>query len=258
MKARHRPNGPGGRATSAFVAEFAALTGGRVAETEGALRVSFGDGRPDETIPHQPASETEWASRFKWVEKEAAVILRNPPLLYTIAWPAARRSKQSKKTMLRLSATLSLSVGEPLARRYVVTLERGGKEARVDEGGVLPPADGADLAPMVALPAWAERDVRTLCRALAATCEAFQLLPDVQNALRALGELRRTELAYLEHLYARREGEYERLWGLPARGTQGSAAVEAEQRRLRQIVLERYAARIRVRPLSLGLLHVAG
>ena len=248
MRKQHHPNGPGVRATDAFLAGIAALSGGDVAASDDAWRLTFRDGREDQIVPRSPKSEDEWRTHFTWIEKQAAVILRNPPVLYAIAWPRARN------VALRLSAVVSLSIGTPVERRYVCTIARGGTEAQVEEGGVLPDVASAQTTSLAALPSWAERDLRAVARALADACRKYELLPEVQKSMAAIAERRRTELAYVDHLYGVREREHQRLWGLPPHGTRGSAAVEAEARRLRLIVLERYAPRVRVQPLSIGVL----
>jgi hypothetical protein len=167
-----------------------------------------------------------------------------------------KSAAKAARAMLRLSVGLSLSVGEPLSRRYVVTLERGARQAAIEEGGQLPADAGAQTAILSTLPRWVEQSMKELSSGVLEACEKYQVLPDVQSAIRRLGEKRRTELAQLEHLYARRQGSERHLYGLPEPGTEGSASIEAEQRRLQQIVFARYTVQIRIRMLSLGLVEV--
>ena len=236
MKNKRRRTGPGDRATDRFRRCVAALE----PTVKRGARVS--DARKAE-IAH--------------VEKQAAVVLCNPPVVYSMPWPGRRAGKLAK-TVLRLSVGLSLSIGVPHFRRYVVTLARGARRAVYEEGTILPADASAKATLLTALPSWTEERLPILTRGVAEACEQYQSLPGVQDALRRIGERRRAELAGLEHLYARRQRSEGRIHGLPEPGTTGSASIEVEQRKLQRIVLERYAVRVRVRILSLGLLTHTG
>jgi|GEM_PF-5227222 len=218
------------------------------------MRLFFRDGRPAELISREPEDRQGWKSRLSWLEKSEATVLLNPPVVYKMTWPAGRGAG-SGTSRLRLSAALSLSIGVPLARRYVFTLQRGARRATIEEGGHLPARGGAETTILSALPEWAERELAKLVRALSETCDDFAASSQVQEAVRVIAEKRRTELTYLEQLYSRRKGREGRLYGLPEPGVEGSAAIEAELRRLQATVLERYAPAVRIRVLSLGVLQ---
>jgi hypothetical protein len=253
-KSKRQPNGPGDRAIDHFLRTVAALDGGSVVAKDDRLRIDFWDDRPSVVVRRDPADSDEWKVRFEHVEKQAAIILRNPPVVYSMVC-RTRGAAKPARALLRLSVGLSLSVGEPVSRRYVVTLEQGARQAAIEEGGLLPTESGAQTAILSTLPRWVEQSMKGLSRGVLEACIRYQMLPDVQSAIQRLGEKRRTELAQLEHLYARRQGSEGQLYGLPEPGTEGSASIEAEQRRLRQLVFDRYTVRVRARILSLGLLE---
>jgi hypothetical protein len=235
---------------------LSALEGSSVVAEDDRLRINFRDDHAPIVVSRDPADPDEWKVRFERVEKQAAIILRNPPVVISMVWPTRKAAKPAR-ALLRLSVGLSLSVGEPLVRRYAVTLEQGARQAAIEQGGLLPSETGAQTAILSTLPRWVEQSTKALSRGTLEACNRYQVLPDVQQALRRLGERRRTELAQLEHLYARRQRSEGQLYGLPEPGTEGSASIEAEQRRLQRIVFDRYRVRVRVRMLSLALLEGA-
>ncbi len=252
-KSKRRPNGPGDHAIECFLRTTAALDLGNVVAEHDRWRINFRDGRPSIVVKRAPADPNEWRVRFERVEKQAAIILNNPPVVYSMVWKTRGAAKQDS-AMLRLSFGVSLSVGAPLSQRYVATLERGARQAVIEERG-LPPTEGAaQTAILSTLPRWVEKGTETLSRAVLEACERYQLRSEVQTAIKGLGEKRRTELAQIDYLYARRQESAGHLYGLPEPGTEGSASIEVEQRRLRQTVIDRYTVRVYVRMLSLGLL----
>ncbi|MGH9824194.1 MAG: hypothetical protein ACREDR_13195, partial [Blastocatellia bacterium] len=121
------------------------------------------------------------------------------------------------------------------------------------EGGHLPSKIGGERSIVPALPAWAEAGLKRTARAVAKACDVYQARSDTQEAIQILAETRRQELIDLESLYGRKHGAIDRLYGLPTPDTGGSASIEAELRRLQNIVLDRYRVRVRLRMLSLGL-----
>lgn len=238
---------------SRFLEDVARLDGSSVTEHDGRLRVAFADGSADELVALQPATADEWRSRLRRLEKQAAIVLLNPSLAYSIAYPARRGEKPPRQT-LRLSASLSLSVGRPFGRRQVFTFSRGTGQVTVSEGEALPRRDGEQSTFLASLPGWVERAMIPLTSAIVAQCEAYELRPEVQDAVARIGEQRRTELAHIQLLYtSQRRGT--RLYGLPRSGAHASSTVEAERRQLETIVLDRYLVQIRVRVLSLGILE---
>lgn len=251
MRKTYRLSGLGGRKTDDLIRGVAAAEGGAVCEEEGGLRVVLADGRADEVIARMPASQEQWQSRLKWVEKQAAVILLGQAFAYTLALPGRSHGGRGR---LRLSVVLSLSTGPPLARRFVVTHERGAKRATVSIGGSLPRYRGARGAFVSSLPDWVDSALGLLASGVTAACEEFQLRGDVQEALAVIAEKRQTELRYVDHLYGVEGRHNERLYGLAVDGLAGSRAIEAERRRLQQGVLDRYAVCIRARILSLGII----
>jgi hypothetical protein len=253
-KNKRHPNGLGDHAIDCFLSALTALEGGRVVAEDDQLRIKFRLPRPSVIVKRNPADPDEWRIRFENIEKRAAIILGNPPVVYSMVWPTSKPAKHGR-AVLRLSVGLSLSVGEPLSRRYVVTLTKDARQASIVEGGLPPAETGATTAILSTLPRWAEQRVKELSHAVLEACDLYQGLPAVRSAMNTLGERRRTELAQIEHLYARRQKSKGQLYGLPEPGTQGSASIEAEQRRLQQIVFERFTVQVRVRMLSLGILE---
>lgn len=253
-KSKRHPNGPGGHAIDDFLRTVAALDGGSVVAEDDRLRIDFRSDRSPIVVKRYPTDPDEWKTRFEQVEKRAAIILRNPPVVYSMVWPTRKAAKPAS-ALLRLSVGLSLSVGEPIFRRYTVTLEQGARQATIEEGGLPPSETGAQTGVLVTLPRWVEQSMKKLSRGVLEACDRYQVLPDVQSAVRRVGEKRRTELAQLEHLYARRQQSEGQLYDLPESGMQGSASIEAEQRRLQQIVFDRYSVRVRVWMLSLAILE---
>jgi hypothetical protein len=219
MKSRHRPTGRGSPAIEGFAELLASLEG-----------VPAASPRDDVALT-----------------KQAAVVLLNRPLYYTVGKPG-------RNATIRLSVGLSISVGPPLARRYVVTLKRGAAHASVEEGGRLPGDESARGAVVTTLPRDLEADLATLSRGVLEACEAFQSRAEVATAMGTIGRNRRAELVGVEQLYARRSGAQQRLYGFPEHGYEGSNAIEAELRRLQRVILDRYTVRLRLRILSLGII----
>lgn len=239
--------------SSRFLDDVARLDGSSVTQHDGRLRVAFADGSAAELVALQPATADEWRSRLRRLEKQAAIVLLNPPLAYAVAYPVRRGEKPPRPT-LRLSVSLSLSVGRPLAQRLVFTFARDTGQVTVSAGESLPRREGEQSTFLASLPGWVERAMVPLTSAIVAQCEAYELRPEIQDAVARIGEQRRTELAHIQLLYAsQRRGT--RLYGLPRPGAHASSAVEAERRQLETIVLDRYLAEIRVRVLSLGILE---
>jgi len=227
--------------------------GGSCSKESDGLGLSFPDGT-EEFVAYAPTDQQTWRSRFKWVEKQSALFILNAPILYAIKWERQSRRKVASKSALRLSVGLSLSVGPALPKRYTCILKRGGKFS-VIEGGYLRLGEGTTSSTLAQLPEWAEAELEKLSLAVLEACEEFEARPQVQQAILGLGEKRRDEMANLGLLYRRKQGSNDRLYGLPEAGTEGSVSIEAELRRLQNIVLDRYRLRVRVRVLSLGVLE---
>lgn len=183
--------------------------------------------------------------------KRAAAVLLNRPVYYTIGRPG-------RQATLRLSVALSLSIGPPLAQRYVITMPRGAARATIEEDGELTIADGAESELLTTLPKSMAADLAVLARGVGEACEVFQSRSEVAKALNLIGRKRREELVGVGQLYATRRSAQQRLWGFAEAGAQGSTAVEGEVRGLQRIVLERYAVAVRVRILSLGVIAEVG
>lgn len=226
MRIKHPRSGPRSPATDAFMLAVGART-----------------------VPRDPGDEDSWKHRLDAVEKRLATTLLQPPVLYSM------RSAADARYTLRFSVGLSLSIGAPQRRRYVIFVQQGA-EAVIEDGGSLPADDHAS-AFLTTLPSWAEAEIAKGARAILDACARYELLSDVQTAIARLSEARHAELTSIESLYARRQGTDQKLYGMRERGTEGSASVEAEHRRLQQLVLERYAVRVRVKVLSVGVLSAA-
>jgi hypothetical protein len=223
MRIKRPRSGPRGPATDAFL-----------------LAVGARD------VPRDPDDEDSWKHRLDAVEKRIATTLQQPPVLYSMVSASAARNT------LRLSVGLSLSIGVPQRRRYAIYVEQGAG-AVIAEGDSLP-ADDPASAFLTNLPSWADAEMAKGARAILDACARYELLSDVQAAIARLSEARHAELTSIESLYARRPGTDQKLYGMRERGTEGSASVEAEHRRLQQLALERYAVQVRVRVLSVGVL----
>jgi hypothetical protein len=231
-----------------------ARAGGACIKEPAGLHISFPDKQGSEFVAYVPSDSVAWETRLRWVEKQSAIFLLNAPVLYGVKWEG-RKSKKSPDKVLRVSAGLSLSFGPPLPKRYTLILKHGQEMAPIVEGAYLPLGKTGKPARLTGLPKWAETDLKHLAKALLQTCEIFQSREDVQKAVLALGEGRREELTNLERLYRKRGGANERLYGLAPISTEGGSALEAEHRRLQNIVLQRYSVGVEVRILSLGILE---
>jgi hypothetical protein len=244
-------HGPGDHAIDEFVKTMVAINSGSATKVAHGLRISFPN-EPDRFIAYEPEEQAQWESRLKWVEKQSAAYLLGAPILYGLEWNAKRR-KTSNVRALRLSIGLSLSMGASHPKRYTCILKHGDKNVFVGEGGHLPNVTGANKLLLTSLPAWAEKELERFAPAVLTACELFQKRAEVQVATATLDEKFTTELSDLDRLYRRKQGMNDRLYGLPAAGTEGSVAIEAELRRLQGIVLDRYHIRLRLRVLSLGV-----
>jgi hypothetical protein len=179
--------------------------------------------------------------------------LLNAPILFGMKWTGKRPGKRVGR-WLRLSFGLSLSVGQPVSKRFVCFLEHAKSVPHVALGGQLK-VEQKEGSTLIALPAWANRDLPSLAQAVVVACETYRDLPEVKTAVLKIGRERRTELTYLEQLYRRKQGTNDRLYGRPASGAGGSNAIEAEFRALQNIVVQRYAVQIRAQMLTLGILE---
>jgi hypothetical protein len=208
------------------------------------------EGRPAPMIADEPATANEWSEHLRRVEKQAAVILLNPPFAYAVRW---RAGGARTKPAVRLSAILSLSVGPPLPQRLTFTVSRGTTRVRASAGERLARRRGEESSFVTVMPPWVAETLKPLAEAVAQACAEYQMRPDVQKALTAIWEQRRLDLSQVEVLYGSRD-RGDRLLGLSPEGTDGSAALEAELARLLAIVRDRYRVRVWVRMLSLGIL----
>ena len=222
---------------------------GSVTETPGGLEISIEDHR--HFITYSPNCQEEWESRLKWVEKQSAVYLVHAPVLYGVQWQTT--AGRPRVRALRLSIGLSLSVGQPFPKRYTCSVISGKKDISVVEGGELPQLAGGKRWLLTALPSWTQKELEKLITGVLRACDLFGNQSEVQDALPKLSEKLSDELSHLDALYRRKQGTNDRLYGLPPFGTEGSAAIEAELRRLQKTVLERYRSKVRLRVLSLGV-----
>lgn len=254
MKNKRLPNGLGDLVIDQLLGNMAAQLGGSCVKESGGLMLSIpGDLNP-ESVRYAPTSQRAWTTRLKWVEKQSAIFLLNAPIVYGVKWKDDGAAKPNNRG-LRLSIGLSLSVGTPFPKRYTCFVPHAGNEIRVEHGGcALSLGRGTELI-LNGLPSWAEADLPMFARGVLMASDHFRARPEVQNAMMKLGEQRRTELTNLDHLYRRRQGSNDRLLGLPTPGTEGSVAIEAELRKLQSIILQRYAVRVRVRFITLGVLE---
>ena len=253
MKNKRLPNGPGDLVIDQLLGSMIAQLGGSCINEPGGLRLSIPGDLSSEFVRYAPTTQRAWTTRLKWVEKQSAIFLLNSPILYGVTWSGAG-GKRSGNDGLRLSVGLSLSIGRPLPKRYTCLIRHGRSEIRVSEGGYLLLRMGKESNP-TGLPPWAEADLSKLARGVLTACEYFRARPDVQHAIVELGAERRTELTDLERLYKTKQGSNDRLYGLAASGTEGSASIEAESRKLQSVVLRRYDVTVRVRVLTLGILE---
>ena len=229
------------------------FNGGSITKQPEGLRIHFPN-EPDRWIAYSPRQQTEWHTRLKWVEKQAAVYLIDPPVLYGIQW---KDGKKPNTRALRLSIGLSLSMGQPHPKRYTCILKHGKKDVTVGEGGRLAKITGGTKLRLTSLPAWAEKELEKFPAAVRRACEVFEKRDEVQLARSKLEQKFQTELSDLDRLYRRGQGTNDKLYGLPPADVEGSLAIEAELRRLQSIVLDRYRIKIRLRVLSLGVFEGA-
>lgn len=189
------------------------------------------------------------------VEKQAAVILCNPPVMYSVKTLAKSKHAMSIES-IRLSIGFSLSVGVPYFQRFTVTIPFKSKSVIVVEAGahLMIPED-AEVKYLRTIPDKVKNKESVFIGGIKDALEEYQEQQEVQSALRKIGERRKTELNYLEQLYARGRASKARLYGFADLGIEGSASIDAEHRRLQEIVLTRYTPVVRIRLLSLGVFY---
>jgi hypothetical protein len=255
MKRKHHPSGPGALAVDRFLEAIVRLGGGVAKWEPDGILLSFADLPADEFVAYSPSVQSEWTKRLKWVEKQSALALLQPPVWYKVVRSVKGRSPKSE---LRLSVVLSLSTGSPCWRRYTLRKARGVEDITISQGGNLSLPKGCQQFPLTALPVWAEKDLHELAEQTRKTCEVFKTSDEARGALATLAQKRRAELIYLQQLYNRKQDSHNLLYGLPEPGTAGSASIEAELQRLQGLVIERYAVSVRIRILSLGILEEKG
>lgn len=250
-----RLNGHGGHAIDHLLESMAVeFDGSCFREPEG-VRLSFPGGHRPEFVRYVPDTQQDWTMRLKWVEKQSAIFLLNTPIVYGLKWTAAGGKKEGNNG-LRVSVGLSLSAGSPFPKRYTSVLRHGSNEVRISEGGRLPLGRGKE-SPVGPMPSWVQDDLQKLARGIRRACQLYGARPEVRQAILKLQADRRIEIRDIENLYRTTRRSSHRLYGLPAPGTDGSASIEEELRRLQNIVLRRYEVTVRVRPLSLVVLQGA-
>lgn len=250
MKNKRPPNGRIDLVIDELLDSMIGPLGGSCIHVREGVKLSIPGDANVQLVCYAPTTQDQWTTRLKWVEKQAAILVLNAPILYRVKWS----SKNSNRHCLRLSVGLSLSVGSPLPKRYTCVIAHGSDEIRFSERGALT-IDGGEEVGLARVPSWVTADLPKLGAGVLAACDHFRQHSDVQNTLRKLGIDRRVELTNLDHLYRRKQGANARLYGFATPGTEGSASIEAELRNLQNIVLQRYAVAIRIRFLSLGILE---
>lgn len=204
-------------------------------------------------ISAAPTNHVQWETRLEWLEKQAASFLCNAPLVYSARVGNIAGHRVTQRA-LRLSFGLCLSVGRPLRQRFAAYLFLpGGKtELQVSQGESIEAA--RDVKFLSLPPAWVEPAWGKLVPLIEEACERYGGGDEVKEELISLARKRREALWYLDNLYMRREGYNDHLYGLPPKGTSGSAAITQEYQNCQRVVLERYSVRVEVTPLSLGIL----
>jgi hypothetical protein len=208
-------------------------------------------------IMTSPTSHAEWNDRFEWLEKQAASFLLRVPLTYsaTVRWSAGRRGAGDA---LRLSFGLSLSLGQPLRRRFCAYVFSSGKKPQLlfsagsaenfDRAGFL------NVELLTQMPAWATKLRAEFVPMIQEAYVTYRNRLDVQGEITALAQKRKEALWYLDSLYQRSQGSPDRIYGWPPVGAIGSAAIAQEFQNCQANVLRRFAVDIEVTPLSLGVL----
>jgi hypothetical protein len=204
-------------------------------------------------IMASPTSHAEWNDRFEWLEKQAASFLLRAPLTYSasVRWPAGKREAGHS---LRLSFGLSLSLGQPLRRRFCAYVFSSGKKPKLfaSEDDPVGSSDRAELVNQ--MPAWVAKLRAEFVPVIQEACASYRGRADVQLEIAALAQKRKEALWHLDALFQRSEGSPDRIHGWPPIGAIGSAAIAQEYQNCQGNILRRFAIHIEVTPLSLGLL----
>jgi hypothetical protein len=244
------PTGSGDPAVFRFLTEVVSEAGGAISADAQCFVLSVPSEARTIAIRHRPTTPSEWRVRLGWVEKLAANHLLNAPVLFEADW--GRGKNDGRQVILRLSFGLLLSLGDPCPVRYSASALKASRAVTVTEAADIP-THGADR-PIKSLPGWAVRRLEDLCDAVLKTCAEYSKRSDVSSAIEAVTSARRRELGDIDRLYSAEANKNPTLLGVEEPDTSGSEAVEAERRRLQQVVLERYSVRIVVKTLSLGVL----
>jgi hypothetical protein len=252
MKKAVHSAGRGVRAAKRFLAHVARGNGAKLKTTGDDFILCGGNLNTDVRIPASPANYLEWNSRFEWLEKLAASFLLRAPLAYSARLRTV--AGQATGQALRLSFGLSLSLGQPLRKRFSAYVFSSGSKPQLfapDDESI---EELAEVKLLSQMPVWATKIRLELIPLLQEACEKYRSQVDVQEAIATLAKKRKESLWYLDNLYRRREGSHDRIYGWPPVGSSGSAAISQEYKNCQANILRRFSVSIEIMPLSLGVL----
>lgn len=256
MKEKHQLIGSGCQAAENLLTCIAEKANARLKSDEDGFVLHFTTNGKRILIAHNPNSnEFElWKDRLLWLDKQAAIYLNNAPLLYSALWENTKQPSKDKK-VLRFAFGLSLSIGRPLRRRYTAIFSLPDRRILLSNENELSPSSASSGNVISGLPNWAEEGFELLVPKIEEASRTYSSLPEVQQHLSELARARKNELWQLDHLYKRKQGLNDKLYGFPIAGEMGSAAIRAEIMNCQKLILERYKVRIILEPLSLGILE---
>jgi hypothetical protein len=87
---------------------------------------------PSVRISNNPKSKKQWQDRLRLVEKSAAKVLTNAPVVFLAALPATKHRDTS--SVLRLAFGYSLSLGKRVRRRFTAYFLSGRDESHFRRG----------------------------------------------------------------------------------------------------------------------------
>jgi hypothetical protein len=253
MKKTAHSDGPGVPAAKRLLDLVARANGAKLQAKGGDFALSGGRIGSEVRIMTSPTSHAEWNDRFEWLEKQAASFLLRAPLTYsaTVRWPSGVREARHA---LRLSFGLSLSLGQPLRRRFSAYVFSSGKKPKLfaSEDDSAESSDRVEL--LTQMPAWAAKLRAEFVPVIQEACATYRDRADVQQEIAVLAQTRKEALWHLDTLFQRSEGSPDRIHGWPPMGAIGSAAIAQEYQNCQGNILRRFEVHIEVTPLSLGLL----
>jgi len=220
-------------------------------------------------LPHEPfvvaahpKSNDDWKYRLRIAEQMSARASLSRPYVYfgTLEGKGATTNATERVQVLRCAFGLALVSGPLKLWRMTAYHIHPWNLMHVIEGNdELFSLSQLNLrsAKFHSLESFARR-IEDLCLFVNRASEEFPKRSDIQEALLAHKDRLAAEIAMLDSLYFDQQYQRGLLHGLPSGPLTGDGAIEVEYRKCLEELVQRFAVRVQVRLLSLGVLMCKG